>query len=211
MVRSVWRRRLLLSAAIPMLLIVFFYVFRTNVAAAVGNFLVVRDRLEPADLIFLLNGDPSVRPQLAATLWREGMAPQIVIAREQDSPGVQAGAYPNPTDTNIFMLQKLGVPEEKIRQLKPPGGVSHTFDEAKALLGYYRERSFGKVIVVTSDLHSRRASFIFHRIFSSTPVRIELAPVADLKYGAANWWTMEDGVIGCQNEYLKLFYYHLKY
>ncbi|HEX7506921.1 MAG TPA: ElyC/SanA/YdcF family protein, partial [Polyangia bacterium] len=105
----------------------------------------------------------------------------------------------------------LGVPEEKIRQLKPEGGVSHTFDEAKALHEYYRERSFRKVIVVTSDLHSRRASFIFRRIFSSTPVRISLAPVADLKYGAANWWTTEDGVIGCQNEYLKLFYYHLRY
>ena len=103
------------------------------------------------------------------------------------------------------------MPEEKILQLKPAGGVSHTYDEAKALLGYYRTKSFGKVIVVTSDLHSRRASFIFHRMFSRTPVQIGMAPVADLKYGADNWWTMEDGVIGCQNEYLKLFYYHLKY
>ncbi|MEO8592801.1 MAG: YdcF family protein [Candidatus Solibacter sp.] len=195
----------------PIFLCGLLYFFRANAAAAVGNFLVIRDTLEPADLVLLLNGDPNVRPQLAASLWGKGLAPYIAIARQQDSPGVKAGAYPNPTDTNVFMLRSLGVPEAKIIRLTPPDGVSHTFDEAKALLSYAREHSLSKVIVVTSDLHSRRAAFIFRRVFSGSPVRIMMAPVPDLKYGASNWWTVEDGVIGCQNEYLKLVYYHLKY
>ena len=77
-------KRLLLLLTVPILLMVGLYVFRINVAVAIGNFLVVRDRIEPADLIFLLNGDPTVRPQLAATLWRDGMAPQVLIARHFD-------------------------------------------------------------------------------------------------------------------------------
>ena len=209
--RPASQRRFLLFAALPALLVILCFAFRVPVASALGAFLVVRDPLESADVIFLLNGDPNVRPQQAADLLKKGLAPQIAIARQTDSPGVEAGAYPNPTDTNIFMLKKCGVPEEKIRQLKPPGGVSHTFDEAVALREYYRERGFSKVIVVTSDMHSRRARFIFRRVFSGTGVHIALAPVADLKYGAADWWKTEDGIVGCENEYIKLVYYHLRY
>jgi uncharacterized SAM-binding protein YcdF (DUF218 family) len=67
------------------------------------------------------------------------------------------------------------------------------------------------VIIVTSDLHSRRARFIFKKVLSGSPVQVMLAPISDRKYGANDWWKQEEGLIGCQNEYLKLVYYHLKY
>jgi uncharacterized SAM-binding protein YcdF (DUF218 family) len=204
------RKTLVLLASL-VLLGAILYVFRINVLVGIGNFLVIHDKLEAADAIFLLNGDPTVRPVHAVTLFRRGLAPTIVIARAEDSVGVQFGAYPNPTDSNITMLKNLGVPESRIIQLRPPGGVKHTFDEAKALLAYSRENPLRKVIIVTSDLHSRRARFIFLKILSGTVEKIMFAPVSDRKYGATNWWTIEDGVIGCQNEYIKLLFYHLKY
>jgi uncharacterized SAM-binding protein YcdF (DUF218 family) len=134
-----------------------------------------------------------------------------MIARSEDSIPVKAGVYPNVTDTSIAALRKFEVPATAIVQLQPPGGVAHTFDEAKALLEYLHEHPARKVIIVTSDLHSRRARFIFRRVLAGTQSQIMLAPVSDLKYGASNWWRSEDGVIGCQNEYIKLFYYHLRY
>jgi len=204
------RKRLTLLL-LPVLLLAGLYVFRANALAAIGNFLVVRDKLEPAEIIFLLNGDPTVRPGHAAALLRQGMASKVVIARAEDSEGVQFGAYPNVTDTNIIMLKRLGVPESSIVELRPPGGVKHTKDEADALLVYARENAIHSVIIVTSDLHSRRARFIFKKVLSGSPVRVMLAPISDLKYGANNWWKQEDGLIGCQNEYLKLTYYYLKY
>jgi uncharacterized SAM-binding protein YcdF (DUF218 family) len=187
------------------------YLFRHTALAAVGNFLVIRDTLEPADVIFLLNGDPTVRPYRAAALLRQNMAPKIVIARAEDSIGVQFGAYPNVTDSNIVILKQLGVQDSQIEQLRPPGGVKHTADEAQALLQYCRAHLIHKVIIVTSDLHSRRARFIIRRTFGADRTKVMLAPIADRKYGATNWWTVEDGVVGCQNEYLKLLYYHFKY
>lgn len=187
------------------------YVERNQVFAGVGEFLVIRDQLIPSDILYLLNGDPIVRPARAAELFHKGMAPRVVIARVEDSVDVQLGVYPNTTDTNIGMLEKLGVPESRIVQLRPAGGVKHTFDEAEALLQYYRQSPFQRVIIVTSDIHSRRARFIFKKVFSGIPVKIMMATIPDKKYGAENWWHLEDGVIGLQNEYLKLLYYHLKY
>ena len=197
--------------AVIVLFPILLYVFRFQALAGIGNFLVIHDQLEPADLIFLLNGDPTVRPYRAAALFDQGLAPKIVIARSQDSPGVEFGAYPNPTDSNLIILKKLGVPETQLTELRPGKGVASTFDEAIALRDYCRLHTVRKVIVVTSDLHSRRSRFVFRKVLSGMGIKLMLSPISDRKYGAANWWRIEDGVIGCQNEYIKLLYYHLKY
>jgi len=203
------RKRLIFLAVI--LLPVLLYAFRTKVLAGMGGFLVIHDKIEPADIIFLLNGDTTTRPNHAAALVHQGLAPKVVIARVEDSENVQLGAYPNPTDTMIVVLRKLGLEESQIVQLRPPRGVNHTMDEAKALLVYSREHPLRKVIIVTSDLHSRRARYTFRKVLSGTGVKVMMSPISDLKYGADNWWRLEDGVIGFQNEYLKLAYYYLKY
>jgi len=187
------------------------YVCRTNLLAGVGNFLVVSDKLERADIIFLLNGDTTTRPYHAAELFHQGWAPKVVIARMEDSESVLLGAYPNPTDSNIAVLKKLGVPEAGIEQLRPDKGVMHTADEAKALLAYVKNNPIHKVIIVTSDLHSRRSKYTFRKALRGTDVSVMLAPIPDLKYGANDWWRFEDGIIGCQNEYIKLLYYYYKY
>ena len=203
------RKRLILLAVI--LVPVLLYAFRTRVLAGMGGFLVIHDKIEPADIIFLLNGDTTTRPKHAAELVHQGFAPKVVIARVEDSENVQLGAYPNPTDTMIVVLRKLGLEESQIVQLRPPRGVNHTMDEAKALLVYSREHPLRKVIIVTSDLHSRRARYTFRKVLSGTGVKVMMSPISDLKYGADNWWRLEDGVIGFQNEYLKLAYYYVKY
>lgn len=198
---------LVILVLLPMLA----YWFRENMFAGIGKFLVVRDRLEPADAIFILNGDLLVRPQYAAILLHEGLAPKVIIARAKDSAPVQAGAYPNITDSCISILTSLGVPESQIIQLRPTPGVEHTVDEAQALLAYCDRNQLHKVIVVTSDMHYRRARFVLRKTLRKTLVRIMLAPVAGGNFSATNWWTTEDGVVGCQDEYIKLLYYHLKY
>jgi uncharacterized SAM-binding protein YcdF (DUF218 family) len=187
------------------------YTFRARLLSAIGNFLVIHDRIEPVDIIFLLNGDPTLRPYQAVALFRNRIASKVVIARAEDSAGVKLGAYPNVTDSNITMLEQLGVPESRIVELRPPEGVNSTFDEAQALLVYCRERGIHSVVIVTSDFHSRRARYIFRKELKGAGVKVLVAPISDRKYGAGNWWTIEDGVIGCENEYLKLIYYHWKY
>ncbi len=142
------RRRWFLAAtllAIPVLL----FIFRTNLLAAAGSFLVVADDLEPADMIFLLNGDTTTRPYYASQLFHRSLAPKVVIARMEDSESVKLGAYPNPTDSNITVLKQTGVPQDHIVELRPPKGVMHTIDEANALLTYVQKSGAHSVILVT--------------------------------------------------------------
>lgn len=197
--------------AVVVLVPVLVYIDRNNLLAEAGSFLVVRDNLEPADVIFLLNGDTTSRPYYAADLFHKGFAPKVVIARMEDSRSVQLGAYPNPTDSNIVVLRKLGLPESGIVELLPPKGVMHTADEAAALLAYVKANPVHKVIIVTSEFHSRRSRYTFHRFLRDTGVKVMLAPTRDLNYGANDWWRSEDGILGCQNEYLKLVYYYYRY
>ncbi len=210
MARFFSRRKILFISCV-VLLPVLLYVLRFQVLSGIGGFLVIHDKLAPADLIYVLNGDPTVRPYHAAALFSQGLAPKVVIARTEDSPGVRFGAYPNVTDSNLIILKKLGIPDSQITELRWGTGVTSTFDEAIALRDYIRQHAVHRVIVVTSDLHSRRARFIFRKVLSGMPVTVMLSPISDRKYGAANWWELEDGVIGCQNEYIKLLYYHIKY
>ncbi len=176
-----------------------------------ARFLVVRDVLEPADIIYVLNGEPNLRPFHAADLYRKGLAPRVVIARAGDSPMVKLGLQLNATDMNTSVLKKLGVPESSIVELKSPGGVASTFDEARLLRSYVREHLLRRVIVVTSAFHTRRARWIVRRVLRDTPVQVAMAPVEDSKYSASNWWTLEDGQIAVHDEYVKLLWYRLRY
>src|SRR6476620_7122915 len=49
---------------------------------AVGDFLVARDELQPADAIVVLAGNSPYRAQHAAELYRAGWAPKVLISNE---------------------------------------------------------------------------------------------------------------------------------
>jgi uncharacterized SAM-binding protein YcdF (DUF218 family) len=205
------KRRRLFSLAAVVLFFLITYEFRDSLLSSIGRFLIVSDPIEAADIIFLLNGDLFDRPQYAAALFHRGLAPNVVIARAEESAPVRAGVYPNITDSSIETLKHLRVPEAKIIQLRPPGGVKHTVDEAKALLAFCQRNQIHRVIVVTTALYSRRASFIFRKVLKPASVRVVVAPIAGSAYRANSWWTTKDGLIGCGVEYIKLLYYCLMY
>ena len=58
----------------------------------------------------------------------------IVIARSESTPTVDLGLVPNDTDISVAVMEKLGVPADKVTILPFPGGVTSTFDEASAVL-----------------------------------------------------------------------------
>jgi len=68
MARIFTRKRLFLCVS-PILLVAILYASRFKILAGIGDALVIHDRLETSDIIFLLNGDPTVRPYQAAKLF----------------------------------------------------------------------------------------------------------------------------------------------
>jgi uncharacterized SAM-binding protein YcdF (DUF218 family) len=205
-----WRIAAVTDAVI-LLLVLLVWLFRAPILTGVAEVLIVNDEPHPADIIFLLNGDFNTRPFKAAELYKQGLAPLVVIARSEDLPAVKAGLLPNDTDVSVGVLKKAGVPSDKIVVLPFTGGVTSTFDEATALHRYMETTHISRVILVTSSFHTRRAKWIFNRELIGLPVTLEMVAVPYSSFDQTNWWKNESGLITLDNEYIKLVYYLFKY
>ena len=205
------RKRLFLFLTVVAILLIAAWTGRRQVLTSVAGFLVINDRPAQADVIFLLNGSPQHRPFLAARLLQEGYAPKIVIARAEEGPTVALGLTRNSTDVSIGVLTSQGVAEDRIVQLRMPGGATSTYDEARLLRDYCGQHPVKKVLLVTSSFHARRSKWIFERVLRDKSVSILTSSIDDARYSASNWWTREAGFLDCQNEYLKLLYYLLNH
>jgi uncharacterized SAM-binding protein YcdF (DUF218 family) len=205
------RRIILVAGTFIILLAILAFAFRSQILTGIADFLIIDDRLQPADAIFLLNSEFDTRPFQAAELYKLGMAPVVVIARSEDTPVVELGLVPNDTDISIGVMEKLGVPAGKIIVLPFAGGVTSTFDEAAAFRQYTKANRIQRIILVTSAFHTRRARWIFEKTLEELPVTLEMAAVSYEGFDQTDWWKSEGGLVTLNNEYIKLFYYFFKY
>jgi uncharacterized SAM-binding protein YcdF (DUF218 family) len=206
-----WLKALLLAGITLLLTGLLVYPFRFQILTGLADFLTVDDQLQPADVIFVLNGDVYTRPFHTAELFKQGLAPQIAIAKEEDLPDVELGISPNGTDVAVSIMKELGVLDENIIVLHINGGVTSTRDEAKTLRDYVDENHIKRVILVTSAFHTRRAKWISEKELTGSGVTLQVAAAPHWKFDETNWWTREKGLITFFEEYLKLFYYFAVY
>jgi uncharacterized SAM-binding protein YcdF (DUF218 family) len=192
-------------------LVILAFAFRSQILTGFADYLIVSDKLQPADVIVLLNSEVDTRPFRASELFKQGLAPVIVIARSESTPTVNLGLVPNDTDISVAVMEKQGVPAEKIIVLPFPGGVTSTFDEAAAVRQYVQAHQTRRIILVTSAFHTRRARWIFEKALAGLPIALEMAAVPYSGFDQTNWWKNETGLIMLNNEYIKLFYYLFKY
>jgi uncharacterized SAM-binding protein YcdF (DUF218 family) len=204
-------RNFLIAGAGFVLCVILAFVFRAQILTGMADYLIVKDDLQPADVIFLLNSEYDIRPFRAAELYQQGLAPVIAIARSEDSQVVEMGLVPNDTDISVGVMEKLGVPPESIIVVTVPGGVTSTFDEAVAFRQYAEAAQVHKFILVTSSFHTRRASWIFRKTLAGLPIEMEMAAVPYKDFDQTTWWKNETGLIILNNEYIKLLFYLFKY
>lgn len=201
----------LISTLILLTVCLLVYALRLPLLTGVGRYLIVEDELQPAEILFLLNGDFNTRPFYAAELYARGLAPRIVIARAEPSPAERLGLLPNETDISVAVLERQGVPPAAITVLPVPGGVTSTYDEAVVLRTYVEANDIHSLILVTSAFHTRRAGWIVRQALDGLDVTVQLAAARPPDYDETNWWQSEAGQINVNNEYIKLIYYLLKY
>ena len=204
-------RNILAAGAVLLLLVILAFAFRSQILTGIADYLIVSDKLEPADVIVLLNSEVNTRPFRTSELYQQGLAPVIVIARSESKPTVDLGLVPNDTDVSVAVMEKLGVPADKIVILPFPGGVTSTFDEATAIRQYVIAHQTHRIILVASAFQSQRARWIFEKVLAGLPVTLEMAAVPYAGFDQTNWWKNETGLITLNNEYIKWFYYLFKY
>jgi uncharacterized SAM-binding protein YcdF (DUF218 family) len=198
-----WRRAAVVAGGVAVALLLLF-ALRAPILTGFARFLTVEDPLAKADAIVLMNGGLETRPAAAAALYSEGLAPIVVLAREEESRATTLGLMPNRTDVVVQLLRHDGVPDSVVRQLRTPGGVTSTQDEARAFHAYARAQRFERIILVTSDYHSRRARRAFRKALDPLHIEVVTVPVPSDEFRAADWWTSEDGLLAIFEEYVKL-------
>src|SRR5208283_2675247 len=159
------------------LLIVF--VILAALASQAARFLVV-DEPEKSDTIVVLAGETKVRPARALELLRQGVAPRVFMDAETRD------LIYDQRLTDIAQKYVNSLPEASRIAVCPIVGFS-TYAEADDVSRCLQSMGAHRVLIVTSEFHTRRALLIFrHRLpqyqFSAAAAR------NPAQFGEA-WWT----------------------
>lgn len=174
-----------------------------------GGWLVQQDPAAPSvSHIMILMGDSStVRADRGLELWQKWPEASIVLASEREGAKLMPGMPSHRELIHRAYLLSRGVPEERITILTACAATS-TVEEAQCARTYL-ERLEAKpkdLHVVTSWSHSRRAKWLFDRVFRGSNVAIHMN-AADPSSRAETWWREEADFLDVYIEYLKVAYW----
>ena len=146
-----------------------------------ASFWIVQDRIEPADIIIVIGDDDFAadRAKEAAALFRAGWAPQILASGRMLRP------YASIADYMARDLQSEGVPPSAI--LRFSHRADDTRDEAEGLRVLAEQKGWKRILLVTSNYHTRRARYVFRKVLPAS-VRLEVASAPDSEFDPATWW-----------------------
>lgn len=184
---------------------------------AAANFLIIEKPLEKADAILILGGSSTYieRTQKAAELYKQGVAPRILLSNDGARAGWSRIEERNPYFVELARkkLIEQGVSPDAIEILQQP--TTGTIDEARNLREKLAETNWKRVLIVTSAYHTRRAFWTFEKVFADgdlkTEIGIESAPVGQQTPQPYLWWLTVRGWDVVAAEYVKSLYYWLYY
>jgi uncharacterized SAM-binding protein YcdF (DUF218 family) len=146
----------------------------------------VDDPLAQSDVIVVLGDDNYAgdRAFHAAELYRSGMA-RVVVAS-----GRMLRSNAGIADLMEHDLESFGVPASSI--VKFPHRAGNTREEAEALSGLIASRGWKRILLVTSNYHTRRALFIFERVMPAG-VSVRVSGARDSEFDPERWWSTRKG------------------
>lgn len=145
----------------------------------VAEFLVKTEPIQAADAIFVLGGDHfGDRITHAALLARQGFAPKVYVSGP-------SGVFDRfESELAIEFAQNHGFSDVSFVPL--PNHCTSTRDEAERFMPEFRRLGFKKVLVVTSNFHTRRAGNILRAVASEPTVLMVAAPTREFR--PVDWW-----------------------
>jgi uncharacterized SAM-binding protein YcdF (DUF218 family) len=169
-------------------------IFHTQILTAVGAELVNASPPRKADVAFVLAGDSyGHRILKAAELVRQGYVPKAVISGPDGNYGFHE------CDLAIPFAVKAGYPASYF--LPFPNRVHSTREEAAAAALELRKLGARRVLLVTSDFHTRRAGKLFRDAAPDLEFIVVSAP--DEHFTVNGWWRDREARKTCLMEWLK--------
>jgi uncharacterized SAM-binding protein YcdF (DUF218 family) len=188
------------------------------IAPMLANHLVIEKPLAEADVIFVMSGGATYleRTQKAAELYKNGIAPRILLTNDGMPAGWSPTEQRNPKFVELARksLIEQGVAPEAIEIL--PETAEGTIYEAQILRRKLQETNWKRILIVTSAYHTRRALWTFERVLSGSDdlkieIGIESAPIGQQTPKPLYWWLSPFGWSLVAGEYVKSFYYWVYY
>jgi uncharacterized SAM-binding protein YcdF (DUF218 family) len=164
-----------------------------------GSFLVV-NQPERADVIVVLAGETDHRPARALELLKDGYAPKLLL-------DVPANAKIYDTETlDIARAYVNKLPERDAISVCPIVGLS-TKTEAQDVAHCLENTGVRRILLVTSDFHTRRARSTFQRELRGREVSV--AAAYDPQQFGGSWWEHRQWAKVNFDEWLRLVWWEL--
>ena len=171
--------------------------------------------LDTADAIVVLGGSATYKERAheAARLLHEGRSHSIVLTNDN-----MRGPWSSAEQRNLYFyersfeeLRNAGVSPQNVDLVAKP--VTSTYEEAQVIREYAQQHGLQSILIVTSAYHSRRALWVFSRVFRDTGIRIGLisATPGDESPPPTTWWLSARGWRLVPTEYVKMIYYVINY
>jgi uncharacterized SAM-binding protein YcdF (DUF218 family) len=163
------------------------YLARHPLLRMAGSFWIVDEGAVASDAIVILgddnyNGDRATR---AAELLKAGWAPRIVAS------GRGLRSYASIAELEEHDLTDRGVPVTAI--VRFAHRAENTRDEAFAISQLISSHGWKRIIVVTSNYHTRRVRYICERAFPPGTV-LRVVAAWDTDFDPDNWWRTRSGI-----------------
>ena len=191
MTKEVSRRIRLWSVAVGVAAILLTF------AANAGRLLVV-DAPQPSDVILVLAGETDRRPARALQLLGQGYGRRVVI----DVPA-DATIYGS-TELQLAEKYVQDLPQASSIRICPIQGLStrdESHDAEKCLAG----EGGSRILIVTSEFHTRRALSIFRHEVPGKSFSVAVA--RDETQFGTRWWAHRQWAKTCLDEWLKLVWW----
>ena len=144
-----------------------------------GDFLVINDP-QSSDVIVVLAGETNWRPARGLQLFRQKYAPRVFLDV--------------PTNAIIYDQNMINIAQAYVEKLQLNGAVSicpitglSTQTEARDVLTCLKPTGARRILVVTSDYHTRRALSIFRHELRGDDVSV--AAACDSQQYGTKWWS----------------------
>ncbi len=164
---------------------------------AIGRFLIVGDKLSPADVIVVLGGGGLERVRHGVKLYQLGYGAKIIVTGMGEARLTMQEAV------------SLGVSEDAIILEEK---ATDTHENAEYVKQIMVDRNFRSAIVVSSPHHMRRARRVFRKVFEDREdISLQFSPVEDSDFRVHKWWTRRRDLKRVITEYRKLLVWLFKH
>jgi hypothetical protein len=167
-------------------------------AANAGRMLVVDDP-RPSDVILVLAGETDRRPARALQLLDRGYGRRMVI----DVPA--AARIYDTTQLQVAERYIGSLPQAAVVRICPIEGLS-TWEESHDVKRCLGDEAGQRILIVTSEFHTRRSLSIFRREFPGKSFSV--AAARDETQFGVRWWTHRQWAKTCLDEWQRALWWN---